>query len=385
MSYSTIMALFNTGIGVFLLLSFTTTSCKAFSHSNRNSYNCISNHVASDFQCRSHKRRPLLSPLSQSSPTACLHMSSSEEGLSDWVVENLENDEVGTSELSSSSSRCSSITTVSSIQAGENDTLPTRGLRIGHFRILPSGVKVGSISDRIDQNDTGGGNDDDDDEDEDGEIVYPIYLLKGRNGWGTGVHPTTRLMLEWLCLPHIIQGGETVLDYGCGSGILSIGALHLGASHSVGIDIEAEALVATARNVDLNGFWGGGRLEAYHTREVEPYGLCRPYGADICLANILIGQLVRPSMVSAIMTNLAPNAYLVLSGIRPAEVDALKDAYGKYVDWLDDQYAELAACDTEGSIESYGFDVGIWCRLVGRVKKEGGTMDIETMSELAVS
>lgn len=105
---------------------------------------------------------------------------------------------------------------------------------------------------------------------------------------------------------------------------------------------------------------------------------------DLCVANILIGQLVRPSMVSAIMTNIRPNGLVCFSGIRPDEVDSLKEAYGSYVDWIDEGYAELSAKDTEGSIESYGFDVGTWSRLVGRVKDSGG-IDTEAMSELAVS
>jgi len=106
-------------------------------------------------------------------------------------------------------------------------------------------------------------------------------------------------------------------------------------------------------------------------------------GADVCVANILVGQLVRPSMVSAIITNLAPNALFCMSGIRPNEVDALKKAYDEHIEWLDDHYNELAATDTEGSIESYGFDVGTWARVVGRRKV--GPIDINAMSELAVS
>ena len=77
-------------------------------------------------------------------------------------------------------------------------------------------------------------------------------------------------------------------------------------------------------------------------------------------------------------------AWLCLSGIRPNQVDSLKAAYDEYIDWHDDMYGELAAADTEGSIDSYGFDVGLWSRVVGRVKKDS-SMDIEKMSELAVS
>jgi hypothetical protein len=130
------------------------------------------------------------------------------------------------------------------------------------------------------------------------------------------------------------------------------------------------------------------RFKGWHTREIIPYSLKNEdhaRGADICVANILIGQLVRPSMVSTIVSNLSPGAWLCLSGIRPDEVNSLKAAYNNYVDWDDDFYAELAAKDTECSIQSYGFDVGIWSRVVGRIKMNVKLMDSRNFSEEAVS
>jgi hypothetical protein len=74
---------------------------------------------------------------------------------------------------------------------------------------------------------------------------------------------------------------------------------------------------------------------------------------------------------------------LCLSGIRPDEVDSLKAAYKDHMEWLDDQYDELSASETQGSLE---FDCGRWARLVGRKTAGAGhDRDIETMSELAVS
>jgi ribosomal protein L11 methylase PrmA len=201
---------------------------------------------------------------------------------------------------------------------------------------------------------------------------------------GTGVHPTTRLCLEWICQSRTIQGGEVFMDYGCGSGILSIAALHLDAARIVGVDIEAEALVTTERNLQGNGYEDSSRYELLHTRQVLPYEVS-PSGCDVVVANILIGQLVRPSMVAALVTNMAPGGLLCLSGIRPNEVNSLKAAYGHAIEWMDDQYAELCAQDTEGSLESYGFDCGCWSRLVGRKLQTSTREDIEKMSELAVS
>ena len=127
------------------------------------------------------------------------------------------------------------------------------------------------------------------------------------------------------------------------------------------------------------------RFEGFHTREIIPGCLCRPTGVDVCVANILVGQLVRPSMVSAIVTNMVTGGLLCLSGIRPAEVESLKKAYDSHIEWLDDHYGELSADETEGSIESYGFDVGRWARVVGRVKQTQDGDAIAAMSELAVS
>ena len=156
----------------------------------------------------------------------------------------------------------------------------------------------------------------------------------------------------------------------------------MGASKYIGLDIEAEALVTAARNVALNDD-PEERFEGLHTREVLPYSMIPP--VDVCVANILVGPLVRPSMVAAIVSNLADGGLLCLSGIRPEQVDSCKTAYGPYIEWMDEQYAELSAEQTQGSIESYGFDCGKWARLVGRKKKSDNQNDIERMSELAVS
>ncbi|GAX10040.1 hypothetical protein FisN_25Lh051 [Fistulifera solaris] len=269
-------------------------------------------------------------------------------GLTQWVIENLETEQM--------------ITSSSATQAGEGDTLPREGLVIGTVRVLAAEAEPPQ------QQENG--------------LIRSIYLLMGRNGWGTGVHPTTRLCLEWLC--EQIQGGEIVLDYGCGSGILSIAALHMGAARCVGVDIEAEALITAERNVALNEY-DSSRFEGLHTREILPYEIVPGRGVDVCIANILIGQLVRPSMVAALVSNIRNNGILCLSGIRPHEVASLKAAYGESIEWIDDHYAELSAEETEGSLASYGFDCGRWSRLVGRKRAADDKSEIERMSELAVS
>lgn len=318
--------------------------------------------------------RPCLTTTVPSSSVTQQYASSSssttDSDLTDWVIEDLEDDG-------------QSITSIDPIQAGEGDTLPVDGLAIGKVKIFAS-----SHSPECHCDDTNFTNESDNTDDADDDY-YPIYILLGRNGWGTGVHPTTRLCLEWLCTA--INDGDILLDYGCGSGVLSIASLQLGAARCIGVDVEAEALVTAERNVALNG-WdddsnGVRYFEGLHTREVLPYEVCPPNGVDACVANILVGQLVRPSMVAAIVTNIRDGGLLCLSGIRPGgEVDSLKEAYGDRVEWLDDQYAELSAFETANCIESYGFDCGRWARLVGRKRKdEGDPGFIEQMSDLAVS
>jgi SAM-dependent methyltransferase len=320
-------------------------------------------------QCES-RRRPLLA-LSQRSwfilhrriscgpkfLTRCSARPDSGGVITDWVVQNLEGNN-------------STITSRSTVKAGENDTLPEEGLVIGNLRILASD----SSFSRDDAN----------------PDILPIRLLVGRNGWGTGVHPTTRLCLEWLC--QTIRGDETVLDYGCGSGILSIAALRLGAKKCYGVDVEAEALVTAVRNVQMNLINDSSAedvrplFEPFHTREVLPFGIHSPTGVDICVANILIGQLLRPSMVVTLMSNLATDGLLCLSGIRPGDqVDSLRAAYGPHVAWIAEDYAELAAAETPSSIDSYGFDCGVWCRLVGRKTATQRSDEIAAMSESAVA
>jgi SAM-dependent methyltransferase len=323
----------------------------------------------------------------------------SSSGISDWLIENLESDN-------------SSITWTSTSIAGENDTIPETGLCIGKVRIfaagycpseqtttttpttptttLPNATITTSCIETVTQHDE---QQQQQQQEHVTDSLLPIKLLVGRNGWGTGVHPTTRLCLEYICSSTTLYGGEIVLDYGCGSGILSIAALHMGALKCIGVDIEVEALVTAERNIQLNGYNNNNNINdeqeyfiPYHTREVLPYSLY-PGGVDICFANILIGQLVRPSMVAALTTNIRPGGIICFSGIRPNEIQSLKDAYNDSIhEWIDTDYAELKSSDCIGSIESYGYDCGIWCRLVGKIKLSSNYQDsILSMSELAVS
>ena len=139
--------------------------------------------------------------------------------------------------------------------------------------------------------------------------------------FGTGTHPTTALCLEWLDGQDLT--GKSVLDYGCGSGILAIAALKLGAAQALGVDIDPQALTASADNALKNG--------------VEPrLTLCFPqdlrgFQADIVLANILAGPLVE--LADSLLERLRPGGGLALSGILADQAGRVQSAYQDRVEF----------------------------------------------------
>lgn len=147
--------------------------------------------------------------------------------------------------------------------------------------------------------------------------------------FGTGTHPTTRLCLEWLDFLATADGeiaaplaGARVVDYGCGSGILAIGALLLGASEAVAVDFDSQALLATRTNAQLNGV--AARLSACTPEEWAAVLGARK--ADILVANILAGPL--QALLPLFASCLAPGGLIALSGILPGQEAALAAAAG---------------------------------------------------------
>ncbi len=137
--------------------------------------------------------------------------------------------------------------------------------------------------------------------------------------FGTGSHPTTRLCLRWL--DNYLQGGESVLDYGCGSGILAIAALKLGAASAVGVDVDVQAVTASRDNAIAN-----------HVENVEFYLPNNvPRGSyDLVVANILTNplRLLAPLLAGATKTG----GQIVLSGILEAQAS---DVMSIYQQWFD--------------------------------------------------
>jgi ribosomal protein L11 methyltransferase len=163
-----------------------------------------------------------------------------------------------------------------------------------------------------------------------------VVRLNRGLGFGTGQHPTTALCLEWLEAE--LEPGCTVIDYGCGSGVLAVAALRLGARRAYAVDIEPQAIEATVANAALNGLadrlWAG-RPEDLATTRV-----------DLVLANILAGPLVALAPSLAALTE--PGGSIVLTGILVEQVASVQAIYAQ-------SYVDLVATERDG-----------WVRLVGR-------------------
>jgi ribosomal protein L11 methyltransferase len=141
-------------------------------------------------------------------------------------------------------------------------------------------------------------------------------LLDPGLAFGTGTHPTTALCLEWLDAQELTDC--TVLDFGCGSGILAIAALLLGAPQAVGTDIDPQALEASRDNAGRNGI-APPRFALYMPADLPP----QP--AEVVVANILAGPLV--ALAPQITSLVKPGGRLALSGILAEQADEVRAAY----------------------------------------------------------
>ena len=159
--------------------------------------------------------------------------------------------------------------------------------------------------------------------------------------FGSGTHPTTALCLEWL--ESLDLEARAVLDFGCGSGILAIAALKLGASSALGIDNDPQAVLATRDNAERNGVG-------------EQVNVCLPEAAPsgrfpVVVANILADAL--DALAEQLAARCAPGGRIALSGILKGQEQTLLERYGP---WFD----QLQVCQRED-----------WVRIEG-VRRSGG-------------
>ncbi|MCI0749271.1 MAG: 50S ribosomal protein L11 methyltransferase [Nevskiales bacterium] len=137
--------------------------------------------------------------------------------------------------------------------------------------------------------------------------------------FGTGTHPSTALCLDWLARGTLQN--KTVLDYGCGSGLLAIAALKLGAAWATAVDVDPQALIATRENAAENGV--ADRLRVQGTADFTPRA------HDVVLANILAGPLVE--LAPRLSGCLAPGGRLVLAGLLSSQAGEVQDAYAPWI------------------------------------------------------
>ena len=159
--------------------------------------------------------------------------------------------------------------------------------------------------------------------------IYPDHLFDNIEGricvnlnqglaFGTGSHPSTRLCLEWLEKSNLEQ--KSVLDYGCGSGILGISAIKLGAKSVTAIDIDPQAMIATKDNAEKNNVQQEIKITDDNKKIVDNF--------DLVVANILARPLIE--LAPYFYNKLNQDGVICLSGILESQINLLKDAYSKY-------------------------------------------------------
>ncbi len=164
---------------------------------------------------------------------------------------------------------------------------------------------------------------------------YPLpeddrFIVKLDPGlaFGTGTHPTTELCLNWL--DQHIEPGMDVLDYGCGSGILAIASIILGANKAYCVDIDPQALTATIDNAEKN--------QVSSSLVLKDADKLSDSSCDVLVANILAGPLIELS--DRFMNILKPGGSLVLSGLLADQHDALLDTYSPYLNAISTRHKD---------------------------------------------
>jgi len=173
--------------------------------------------------------------------------------------------------------------------------------------------------------------------------IAVVHLDPGL-AFGTGTHATTALCLEWL--DSLSLEGKTVLDYGCGSGVLAIAALKLGCPSATAMDIDPQALIATEQNADDN------KVADKLTVLGAPDDIRGDF--DLVVANILAGPIVQ--FAESITLTVKARGMLALSGILCEQADEVMAAYAPWIDFDAPVFREQ--------------DGQIWSRLTGRRRAE---------------
>jgi len=155
------------------------------------------------------------------------------------------------------------------------------------------------------------------------ENAVIVHLDPGL-AFGTGTHPSTAMCLEWLATHDVTN--QRVLDYGCGSGVLAIAALKLGARDAIGVDIDPQALIATRDNAEINGV----------AERMRCADVAQPVDdvVDIVLANILARPLIE--LAPTLASRIRPGGAIVLAGLLERQAEEVREAYAPWFDFEPD-------------------------------------------------
>ncbi|EJO37478.1 50S ribosomal protein L11 methyltransferase [Acinetobacter radioresistens] len=163
--------------------------------------------------------------------------------------------------------------------------------------------------------------------------------------FGTGNHASTFLCLQWLGKTDLKD--KVVIDYGCGSGILGIAALLLGAKQVYATDIDPQAVLATQQNAELNGV-----LERLYVGLPEEFNtVFKGQQADVLVANILAGPLM--ALASEFSTLIKSEGEFALAGVIEEQVNDVSGVYSEYFDILDVEKREENWCRISGKRQQY--------------------------------
>jgi ribosomal protein L11 methyltransferase len=174
--------------------------------------------------------------------------------------------------------------------------------------------------------------------------IYPYWLLPEEPqtpfvsldpgfAFGTGEHPTTKMCLEWLTRQDLSQ--KTIVDYGCGSGILGLAALKLGASQAYGLDIDPQACESSEQNAHLNHIDAQQFLVYENQADLPPQ-------TDILIANIVMNPLLE--LRDYFHQILSHDGYLVLSGLLKTQCSQILDRYQTHFQVIEQNYEQDWAC-----------------------------------------
>lgn len=215
--------------------------------------------------------------------------------------------------------------------------------RCGRFLIVPA------WHDQSSRGDDGGDGADGGDGGDHAAGDDPVTLVMDPgDAFGAGTHVTTRLCLE--VLPELVRGGERVLDFGCGTGILGVAAVLLGAAQVVALDIDSEAVRVTEQVAGLNGVSAAVRASSARLEEV-------PGGFDLILANVLIGVLEEHGPTLA--RRLAPGGHVVVSGVLEGQRSRAALAFEPLqvvAESRNDDWLRLTLCHATREVPSDGLD-----------------------------